>query len=373
MRSTDVNWQRTKALILVLIGLSWLPGPGPAVAATVPLVIPQTEETPKAPSTRPKKEKKARPHREEEEQPRQEEVSPAKPSHPTPKPPKPPVQTPAEITQPQVPPVASGLRGQSLVQEAALFSLADLGTVDFSRKTVPVEIFIGPGPEMDQCREILPGAWTRVQQFYARLGADLIRVPGRAEPGPLEPAKRLRVEVLPDKEWFDRSLKDFNVEPPFKPRFLQVCKDKISFSHLSLSVIRISFERFKRAELSRQPDAARMPGYLQDQTPRISQAGVGETCDLANVLIGQLGHLLGLYKANEFINDPVPEFQSPGETPNFMSNHTWSKNDLGFVEFQKRLIHSYLGRGKVFRQYEYVHFDPLRFVELIKRYNGFRN
>jgi hypothetical protein len=42
------------------------------------------------------------------------------------------------------------------------------------------------------------------------------------------------------------------------------------------------------------------------------------------------------------------------------------------VDFQKRLVHSYLGGGKVFQQYRQVNFDALKYLELIKRYNGFQ-
>jgi hypothetical protein len=35
-------------------------------------------------------------------------------------------------------------------------------------------------------------------------------------------------------------------------------------------------------------------------------------------------------------------------------------------------VHSYLGQGKVFRQYQQVNFDPLRYLELVKRVNGFK-
>jgi hypothetical protein len=41
------------------------------------------------------------------------------------------------------------------------------------------------------------------------------------------------------------------------------------------------------------------------------------------------------------------------------------------VDFQKRLIHSYLGGGRVFQQHQQVNFDPLNYLEQVKRYNGF--
>jgi hypothetical protein len=42
------------------------------------------------------------------------------------------------------------------------------------------------------------------------------------------------------------------------------------------------------------------------------------------------------------------------------------------VEFQKLLVHSFLSQGKVYQQYRQVEFDPLRYLELIKRHNGYR-
>jgi hypothetical protein len=55
-----------------------------------------------------------------------------------------------------------------------------------------------------------------------------------------------------------------------------------------------------------------------------------------------------------------------------MSHDIAFKNSLGFVEVQKRLIHSYLGGGRVFQQHQQVNFDPLNYLELVKRYNGYK-
>jgi len=233
-------------------------------------------------------------------------------------------------------------------EEAALFSLADLGPV-------AVEIFISPDPDMDACRRMLPRVWARVQEFYGRLGVNLVMNDGRAEPGPLVPAAHLRVEMLTHKEWLARSFTAFDVQPPFRLRFLQVCRDKCAFAHLPLSVVHVSFKRFKEMEFSAKPGDEQLNRNW-----------------LANLLIHELGHLLGLYHAHEFVNDPIPEYLADGKTPNFMSHEIASITDLGWVDFQKRLIHSYLGRGKVYQQYAQVEFDPLNYLKLIKRYNGYR-
>lgn len=240
-------------------------------------------------------------------------------------------------------------------EEAALFSLADLGPVDFSPKAVEVEIFIAPDPDLTPCRRLMPQVWPQVQEFYRRLGVNLIMKEGLAGPGPLAPAQRLRVEMLTHKEWLARSFKSFNVEPPFRLRFLQVCRDKCAFAHLPLSVVHISFKRFQEMELSSKPGT--------DHANRNW---------LANLVIHELGHLLGLYHAHEFVNDPIPEFLPGGKTPNFMSQQIASRSELGWVDYQLRLIHSYLGRGKVYQQYAQVEFDPLRYLELIKKHNGYQ-
>lgn len=242
----------------------------------------------------------------------------------------------------------------SAQEEAALFSLADLGPVDLSPKTVHVEVFVSPNPELNACRRMLSRAWEQVQQFYARMGVNPVQAPAAPEPGKLAPAQRLRVELLPHKEWLNRSFKAFNVEPPFRLRFLQVCRDKCAFAHLPLSIIHISFKRFEETELSGAPRSK------------------GETRDwLANLLIHELGHLMGLYHAHEFTNDKIPE-TLPDKTPNFMSQKIAFKPRLGFAERQKLLVHSYLSKGKVYRQYEQVDFDPLRYLELVKIHNGFK-
>ena len=250
-----------------------------------------------------------------------------------------------------------GARAANLTsrQEAALFSLADLGPVDLSPKTVIVELYVSPAPELADCRRMLAQVWDQVQQFYARMGVKLVEVPGMPRPGPLAPGKRLRIELLTDKQWLGKSFKAFDVAPPFQLRFLQVCLDKCAFAHINLSTIHISLPRFKKAEFSPDPlEAGRNRHWL------------------ANLMIHELGHLLGLYHSFEFTNDPVAVEARAMRAPNFMSHDIAFKTSLGFVEVQKRLMHSYLSGGKVFQQYQQVDFDPLRYLELVQRYDGYQ-
>ena len=239
-------------------------------------------------------------------------------------------------------------------EEAALFSYADLGKVDLSPKQVEVEVYVSPSPELAACRRMIAQVQDQVQQFYTRLGVYLVYVPAGPTPGPLVPAQRLRIELLSDKEWLDKSFKAFDVAPPLRLRFLQVCLDKCAYSHLPLSTTHISFKRFEQAQLSGDP---------RDESLNRNW--------LANLLIHELGHLLGLYHAHEFVNDPIP-VRGPDRTPNFMSQKIAFKKTMGFVEFQRLLIHSYLSKGKVYRQYQAVDFDPLRYIESVKAVNHYR-
>ena len=245
--------------------------------------------------------------------------------------------------------------GLSPAQEAALFSLEDLGSVDVSPKRVVVEVYAFESPALASFHRLLPQAWEGVRHFYAHLGVLLEMVPGRPTPGNLEPGKRLRLEALPHKEWLNRTFAAFQVAPPYQPRFMTVCRDKYAFAHLHLSTIHLDYRRFQDEICGRQPEeSGRRPEML------------------AHLIIHELGHLFGLYHAHEFVNDPIPEYLSDRRTPNFMSQHLVEPGGLGFVDFQKRLVHSYLGRGKVFRQYQAVDFDPLRYLELVKRHNRYR-
>lgn len=240
-------------------------------------------------------------------------------------------------------------------EEAVLYSLSDLGPVDLAAKTVKIEIYAAPVPELAPFIGMLSPAWSEVQQFYARMGIQLIQVRGEAKPGPLAPGEYLRLEALPHKEWIARSCKAFNVAPPFRLSFLAVCRNKYAFAHLPLSVIHFSYKRFQDAVFQHGPGAGRLNQH-----------------SLANLIMHELGHLMGLYHAHEFTNDAIEELLPDGKTPNFMSHYLTSKGDLGFIPLQKQLIHSYLGKGKVFEQYRRVEFDPMRYLELIKQHNNYR-
>jgi hypothetical protein len=244
---------------------------------------------------------------------------------------------------------------RSLPGEADLFSLSDLGPVDLSPKRVTVEVYVSPQPELYPFQRLLPQAWEQVANFYARMGIILKMVPGTETPGSLSAKKHLRLEALSHKEWLNRTFQAFQVAPQFRPRFMLVCQDKYAFAHLNLSTIHIDFRHFQRD---------------------ICRTGLGEAQKnperLAHLIIHELGHLFGLYHAHEFANDPIPEFLPDGQTANFMSHYLAEEGGLGFVEFQRRLVHSYLSGGKVFRQYRHVDFDPLRYLELVKRHNSYQ-
>jgi len=240
-------------------------------------------------------------------------------------------------------------------QEAALFSLADLGPLDLSPKRVILELYVSPHPELNSFHNLFQQAWPSVQAFYAKMGVLLEMVPGSLAPGNLTAGKRLRLEALTHDEWLDRTFKAFQVEPPYRTRFTKVCRDKYAFAHLNLSTIHLDFRHFERDICSNGPKEAR---YNPQK--------------LANLIIHELGHLFGLYHANEFANDPIPEVLPDGRTPDFMSQQLAQPRALGFVEFQRRLVHSFLSGGKVFQQYRYVDFDPLLYLELVKMHNNYQ-
>ncbi len=240
-------------------------------------------------------------------------------------------------------------------EESILFNLNYMAPVDLSPKRVLVEVHVPPIPELASFTRRWPHVWLRVQAFYARMNIYLEQTPAGAAPGPLAPGKRLRLEVLTQKDWLARTFKAFNVAPPFQLRFLKVCENKYAFAHLPLSVVHFSYKRFQDCVLNHEHGSEAQ-----------------QIVWLANLVIHELGHLFGLYHSYEFSNDPVQDILPDGKTPNFMSQHLTSPVDMGFVEFQKVMAHSYLSGGKVFRQFQYVEMDPLRHLELLKKYNNYR-
>ena len=227
--------------------------------------------------------------------------------------------------------------------------------MDLSPKQVELEVYVSPSPELAACRRMIAQVQDQVQQFYARLGVYLVYVPAGPKPGPLAPAQRLRVELLSDKEWLDKSFKAFDVAPPLQPALPPGLPGQVRLF---------------------PPAPVGDPHLLQALRagPSLSADPKDDSLNrnwLANLLIHELGHLLGLYHAHEFANDPIP-VRLPDKTPNFMSQKIAFKKTMGFVEFQRLLIHSYLSKGKVYQQYQAVNFDPLRYLELVKLHNGYR-
>ncbi|MBR9683801.1 hypothetical protein GOV03_04655 [Candidatus Woesearchaeota archaeon] len=109
---------------------------------------------------------------------------------------------------------------------------------------------------------------------------------------------------------------------------------------------------------------------------RPSNAGIRRK---AGTIIHELGHLFGLYHSDSFTNDPVPDYLSTKrDTPNYMVSVTNPNYSIrfptghGFNEFQKRMVHSYLGGGKVYQQLEAVNFDFYKYLEHIKKANNYR-
>jgi len=243
----------------------------------------------------------------------------------------------------------------STPEEAVLYDLRHLGPVDESVKPVQLEVYLPPLEEVQPFVRLFPRIWEEVASFYRRMGVKLVQLPAGARPGPVAPAERLRLEVLPHQEWLHRTYQAFQVEPPFRLSFLAVCKNKYAFAHLPLSVIHFSYRRFEEQVLRPEAESEGLRAHF-----------------LANLIIHELGHLLGLYHSHEFINDPVEDFLPDRITPNFMSHHLTYPGELGFVPFQRRMVHSYLSKGKVYEQYRRVDFDLLHYLERVKRHSGYR-
>ena len=72
----------------------------------------------------------------------------------------------------------------------------------------------------------------------------------------------------------------------------------------------------------------------------------------ATILAHEIGHLFGLIHSNRFKDDPVEDY---GEFPNIMSYRREGK-ECCINDFQKKIVHSFLGKGKIYAQLKKLDF-----------------
>lgn len=320
-------------------------------------------------------------------------------------------------------------------KKVSLFNYDGLGKVDFSRKKVTLDVYIDESEEMKVYKKNKKKMFKYVSDFYKEMDVDLdIRFVDAIDQSALKPAKHLAIEIYDEEKCTQRScvLKGIrsktdcetgNIYPRFNsPMFnagkAYVKKNTALACYCTAERLMDVTEEFSLDKLEKMADTVTKAINEGEKECRREIMKTGEKwnekvekiekliaeqriinelirrrdkktrkrpSDLsirrkAETIAHEIGHLFGLYHSDQFTNDPVPDYLSTeNKVPNYMiqgdANLNYSAEfpmGCGFNEFQKRIVHSYLSRGKVYQQLEAVDFNFYEYYKNIKKANDYK-
>ncbi len=99
--------------------------------------------------------------------------------------------------------------------------------------------------------------------------------------------------------------------------------------------------------------------------------------NLARSIVHDLHHMFGIYHSFEFTDDPVADYlETDPAVPNLMSydvGATTKERPLGadLNEFQVKILHSFLNKGKVYQQLKVVDFNYHKYIVFLQTANNY--
>jgi len=241
-------------------------------------------------------------------------------------------------------------------KERVLVSLEDITRdVRITSKRLVVEVCVSSSKKylkyyQDNIQEILE----IVKRFYQRMKVNLdIRIVNQVSYFKLKPAEYLAVEILPLDEWTERNCQLFGLKSKFQKDWFCLKAMAISgIAHLKESIALICVNPLY--ELCR---------IFMDKTTR-------NKLKAANI-IHELGHLMGLFHSH-YLKSPVSD--QSNQVPNFMSSKEFCLDKateefpegIAFDEYQVKLIHSYLEKGRVYQLLKSANFSMVEYIKMIK-------
>jgi hypothetical protein len=315
---------------------------------------------------------------------------------------------------------------KDLKNKTILFNHENLKEVDFSRKKVTIDVYIDESKELEIYKKNKEKIFKYVSDFYKKMSVDLdIRFVDVIDPSALEPAKHLAIEIYAEKKCAQRngklseiiSYENENVYLMFNVGRAHIKKNIALACYCTAEKLMDITEEFPLDKLEKMADTItktikesekeciektiKIGKEWKEKIKKIEKLIVKRVIiyelisrkeikrnkkrpsDIsirrkAETITHELGHLFGLYHSNLFTNDPIPNYLVAKNTiPNYMTqseNHNCSAEfpiGSGFNDFQKRMVHSYLSRGKVYQQLEAVNFDFYNYCEYIKKANDY--
>lgn len=167
--------------------------------------------------------------------------------------------------------------------------------------------------------------------------------------------------------------------------------DSLTHNHIAVEILPTDKWNKKMNELTRgKPHGAEGLASAKERIALIKYTPKKDNEHKARIIAHEIGHLFLLYHSHQFWDDSLESYTwvkvntrikksigGPVLIPNLMSCMKpmiiCNKYPLGvdFEESQKKIMHSYLSKGKVYRQFEWAQHDFKKYVNLLEKANNY--